>query len=145
MAVDQEHVAGSKARGHGRGIFWVELDEDESQPVIAVALHVRTQLAEERLLELEDRLDVHGGDKGLGGGGGGGEEDVFELVGAGGEDGGALVDLRGVEEVEDGEVLDLEDLVHTLDAKAALTVEEIGDMGLLESGLLGEFKAGQVA
>ena len=49
-----------------------------------------------------------------------------------------LVDFGGIEQVEDGAVLDLEDLVHALDAEAALAVEEIGDVGLFESGLLGQ-------
>ena len=35
-------------------------------------------------------------------------------------------------------MLDLENLVHALDAEAALAVEEIGDVGLFESGLLGQ-------
>ena len=56
----------------------------------------------------------------------------------GGTTGGALVDLGGIEQVEDGEVLDVEDFVHAFDAEAALAVEEIGDVGLFESGLLGK-------
>ena len=40
-------------------------------------------------------------------------------------------------------MLDLEDLVHALDAEAAFAVEEIGDVGLFESGLLGEAESGE--
>ena len=127
---------------HGGGIMGVGLDEDEAVPGGPVADDVGFELAEKGLLELEDVFDVHAGDEGQGGGGGGvGEEDVVELVAAGGKDGGALVDFGGIEQVEDGEVLDLEDLVHAFNAEAAFAVEEIGDMGLLESGQLGESKA----
>ena len=145
MAVDQEHGSWREAWGHGWGVFRVELDKYEALPGVAVTVHFRTQLAEESLFELADFLDVHGGDERLGGGGGIGEEDVFELVVTRGKDGGALVDLGRVQEVEDGEVLHLEDFVHAFDTEAALAVEEIRDVGLFESGLLGEFKAGQVS
>ena len=87
---------------------------------------------------------MHADDEELGGCGGGiGEDDVFEFVVAGGKDGGAFVDLGGIEEVEDREVLDLENFVHAFDAESAFAVEEVGNVGLLESGLLGEAESGQ--
>ena len=42
-------------------------------------------------------------------------------------------------------MLDGEDGVHAFEAEAAFAVEEIGDVGLLESGLLGEPESGEFA
>lgn len=42
-------------------------------------------------------------------------------------------------------MLDREDLVHALKAETALTIEEVGDMSLLESGLLCQTEASQAA
>ncbi len=144
MAVNQERGSGGEAGRHSLGVARVELDQDEALPVGTGAFDFRLQFVQEGFLELEDGLHVHAGNEGLGGGGGGiGEDDVFEIVGAGGNDGGALVDLGGIEQVEDGEVLDLENLVHTLDAEAAFSIEEIGDVGLFETGLLGKAESGE--
>ena len=145
MAVDQERGSGNEAGRHGLGVAGVELDQDEALPGGAVAFGFRFQLMQEGFLELEDLLHVHADDERLGGGDGGVSEDyVFEIVGAGGKDGGALVDLGGIEEVEDGEVLDVKHVVHTFDAEAALVVKEIGDVSLFESRLLGEAESGQL-
>ena len=146
MSVDQERGSGRQAGGHGLGITGIELDQDEALPGGTVAFEFRLQLVEEGLLELKDLLHVHAGDAGLGGGdGAAGEDDVIEVVGTGGQDGGALIDLGSIEQVKNGEVLDLEDLVHALDRETALAVQEIGDVGLFESGLLGEAEAGEFA
>ena len=89
---------------------------------------------------------MHAGDAGFGGGGGAvGKDYVFEVVAAWGKDGSSLVDFRGIKQVENGEVLNLEDFVHALDREAALAVEEIGNVSLLESSLLGETEAGEFA
>ena len=42
-------------------------------------------------------------------------------------------------------MLDGEDFVHAFEAETAFLVEKIGDVGLFESGLLGQPKAGQFA
>jgi hypothetical protein len=42
-------------------------------------------------------------------------------------------------------MLDGEDPIHPLQTQAAFAIQEIGDMGLLETGLLSQTKAGQVA
>lgn len=42
-------------------------------------------------------------------------------------------------------MLDGKDFVHAFEAEAALAVKEVGDVGLLESGLLGEAKAGELS
>ena len=144
MSVDQQSGAGHETWVCGQGIFGVQLDEDKAVPGGAVPLRLGLELAEECFLELEDVGDPIGGnERGSGGGGRIGEQDVFEFVGTGRQDGGALVDFRGIEQVENGEALDGEDLVHAFDTESALAVEEVGDVGLLESGLLGKPKAGQ--
>ena len=146
MAVNQERGSWGKAGRHGMGVARIELNEDEALPGGTVAFGVGTQFVEEGLLEFEDLLDVHADDAGLGSGGEAvGEDDVFEFVTAGRKDGGTLVDLGGIEKVEDAEVLDMEDLVHAFDGEAALAVEKVGDVGLFESGLLGETKSGEFA
>ena len=86
-------------------------------------------------------MHVHAGDQGLGGSGGGvSEQNIFKFVVAGRQDGGALVDLGGIKQIEDGKMLDGENFVHAFDAEAALAVEEVGDMGLFESSLLGKLR-----
>ncbi len=146
MAVDEESGSGHEAGIHAHGIPGVELDEDEAVPGGAIPFGFRSQFAKETLFELEDFDHPVGGDERLGGGGVDvGKEDVLEFVSSGRQDGGALVDFGGIEEVEDGEMLDGENLVHTFNAEAAFAIEEIRDMGLFESGLLGEAKAGQFA
>lgn len=67
----------------------------------------------------------NGGNQGAGGGRGIGQEHVFEFVGAGRENSGPLADLGGIEQVEDGKVLDGKDFVHSFEAEAALAVQEI--------------------
>ena len=144
MSVDQERGSRREAGGHGLGIAGIELDQDKALPGGAVAFEFRLQLVEEGLLELQDLLHLHAGDAGLGSGAGGvGEDNVFEVVGAGGQDGGAFVDLGRIKQVENRKVLDMKNLVHALDREAAFAVQEIGHVGLFESGLLGEAEAGE--
>ena len=144
MAVYQKRRSGGKARGHGLGIGGIEFDQDKALPSRVVALGVGPELVEKRLLELEEFLDVHAGDQGLGGSDGGIDHGyVFEVVGAGGQDGGAFINLGGIEEVEHGEVLDLKNLVHAFEAESALAVEEVGDVSLFEPGLLSQPEPGK--
>ena len=146
MPVDQERGSWGEAGGHGLGVAGIQLHQDEALPGGAVALSLGLDPLKEGLLKFEDLLDVHAGDMGLGGSSGAvGEDDIFEVVGAGRKDRGAFVDLSGIKEVEDGEVLDVEDFVHALDGEATLAVEEVGDVGLFESGLLGEAESGELA
>ena len=146
MSVEQERGSGHEAGIHACSVFGIHLDEDEALPGGAVAFHFGLQLAQEGFFEFQDFFNVHAGDEGLGGGGrGGGEDDVFEFVAAGGQDGGAFADFGGVEQVEHGKALNGENFIHAFDAETALLVEEVGDMSLLESGLLGQVQAGQFA
>jgi hypothetical protein len=144
MSIKQEHNARWEAWGHSNGVSGVQLDEDKAVPGATVGFRLRLEFAKETPLELEDVKDAVGGDQRTRRRGGGiGEQDVFKFVHAGRQDGGALIDLDGIEEVENREVLDREDLVHALNAESALAVEEVRDVGLLESGLLGEAKTGK--
>jgi len=144
MAVKQERGSGREAGVHAGGVLGVGFDEDEALPGRTGAFHFRLQFAEEGLLEFQDFFYMHAGDERLGRGAGGiGEDDVLELVTAGGQDGGAFADFCGIEQVEDGKTLNGKDFVHAFDAEAALLVEEIGDVGLFESGLLRQVKAGE--
>ena len=143
MAVDQERGSGREAGLHGQGVAGIDLDQDKALPGRTVALGFGLDAVKEGLLELQDFLYAHANDEWLRGSCRGvGEDDIFKLVGAGGKDGGALVDLGGIEQVEDREVLHLENLVHAFEAESAFTIEKVGDMSLFESGLLGEAKAG---
>ena len=118
----------SRAVGH---------DNHETLPLIAVAFSFGAQAAQETFLELEDFLDFHAHDHGFGGGDGAiDHEDVFELVLAGRQDAGALVDFMGIEQVEHGKALHLQDFVHALETQATLAVQEVGDVGLFEARLL---------
>src|SRR5579862_2070009 len=126
MAVDQEKGAGSQARVHCKGFAGIELDQHEALPIGAVCMTFRLDAVEKRLPELKNILHVHADNKRLGGGHEGvGEDNIFELVGAGGKDRGTFVDFRRIEEIEDRKVLNLEDFVHAFKAKAAFPVEEV--------------------
>lgn len=146
MAVDQENGARGQTGVHRKGFAGVELDQDKALPTGAVRMGVRLKVVEEGLLELEDGPDVHADNKGLAGSNGRvGKHDVFEVVGAGRKDRGPFVDLSGIEEVEHRKVLNLKDLIHAFKAEPAFSVEEIRDVGLFESGLLGEAEPGEFA
>ena len=144
MSVKQQSGAGHEAGRHGGGVAGIELNQDETVPGGAIAVDFGLELAEEGFPEFERAEDAVGGNQGTGGGGGRiGEQNVFEIVGAGEKDGGALVDFGGIEQVEDGKMLNGKDFVHTVEAEAALAVEEVGDMSLFESGLLSKMEAGE--
>jgi hypothetical protein len=88
---------------------------------------------------------VHAGEAGMGGGDGTiGEDDVLKFVVAGREDGSALIYLGRVQEIKDGEMLDRENAVHAFEAQATLAIQEVRDVSLLETGLLGQAKAGKI-
>lgn len=124
---------------HCEGFACIELDQDEALPAGAVPIGFWLDAVEEGLLELQHIFHVHANDKRLGGRDGGiREDDIFELVGAGRKDRGPFVDFGGIEEIEHRKVLNLEDFVHAFKAEATFVVEEVRDMSLLESGLLGE-------
>ena len=143
VAVDEESGSEGKAGMHCGGFAWFQPDEDESLPRQAVVVRIGPDAMKERLLELQDFFDVHADDQRLGGSDEGvSKNDVLKVVGTGRQNGGALVDLGGIEQIEHGEVLDLENFVHAFKAESALAVEEVGDVGLFESSLVGEAESG---
>lgn len=147
VTVDQERGAGKETRVHAHTFAAIDLNYDEAFPLLAIgAFSFRFQLLEKCFLELQDFLHVHAGDERLGGGDGSvGEKDVLELVIAGRQDGSALVDLGRVKKIQHGKMLNGQNPVHALKAEAALAIEEVGDVGLLESCLLCQTEAGEVA
>ena len=72
-------------------------------------------------------------------------EDVVEFILAGRGNAGAFIDFAGIEQVQDGEALDVQYLVHALDAQATFPVQEVGNVRLLETCLPGQAQAGQLA
>ena len=146
MTVDQECGTGQEARVHTHAFAAIDFDYHKALPLLAIAFGFGFELLEEAFFELENLLDVHAGDEGLGGSDTGvDDEDILELVVAGRHNRSAFVDLRGIEEIEHGKMLNGEDPVHALEAQAPLAIEEIGDVGLLEAGLFCQTKAGKVA
>ncbi len=123
MTIEQQRGSGHKARIHAQGLFGIGLDEHEALPCGAVAYGIGLQFAQESFFELEDFFYVHAGDEGLSCGSRGvSQDDVLEFVGAGGQDGGALADFGGIEQVEDGKALHGKDFVHAFNAQAALLI-----------------------
>ena len=126
MAVDQEGGSWEQAWMHRQCFAGVEFHKHEALPTGAVAMGFRLDPVEKGLLELEDVFDMHAGNKGLGRRNRGiGEDDIFELVGAPRKDRSPFVDLCGIEEIKDGEVLNLKYFVHTFEAKASFPVQEV--------------------
>src|SRR2546426_3045104 len=145
MAVDENGGTGEQAGVHAHTLAAIHLDEHKALPVVAVTFHFGTQLAQETLLELQDFLHPHARDEGFGGGDSAVDQEyVLELVPAGWQDTGALVDLAGIEQIQNGEALHVQHLVHAFNAEAALAVQKVGDVRLFEAGLLGQAEAGQV-
>lgn len=143
MAVDEERGCGLKAGLHGLGITGIEADQDEALPGRMVALRIWADAVQEGFLELENVFDIHACDVRLDRGNGRVDKNyILEVIRARRNDGGALVDFLRIEEVEHREVLDVQDLVHTFEAESALAVDEVGNVGLFESGLLGEAESG---
>ena len=146
MTVNEQRGPREQTWIHGHSFLGIDLDEHEAVPSGAIAFSFGAQVLQETLLELEDFLHVPAVNQGLSGGGGGvGEQNVLEFVGAGRQDGSAFADFGGIEQIEDGEMLHGEDLVHAFEAETALLIEKIGDVGLLKPGLLGQPEAREFA
>jgi hypothetical protein len=146
VAVEQEGCAGKQTGVHAHAFARIDLDDHETFPVPPIPLRFRFELLQETLLEFQNLFYIHVGKQGMSCGNGCvGEKDILEFVVTGGNDGGALVDLRGIEQVEYGEALDGEDPVHAFEAESALAIQEVRNVCLFESGLLGEAEAGESA
>ena len=146
MAVDQQGSSWQEAGRHGGDIALLRPDQHETMPGGAVAFGFGLEPSQESFFEFEHGEDLVGRDQGASGGSRGRrEQHVFELVATGRQDGGAFVDFGWIEKIEDGEVLDGEDLVHALEAEAAFAIEEVGNMRLFKSSLLGQMESGELA
>src|ERR1700733_15114541 len=69
----------------------------------------------------------------------------MKLIVAGRKNGSTLVYFGGIEQIENGEMLNGENAVHTFNAEAALTIEEVGNVSLLEASLLSQTETGKIA
>ena len=146
MTVDEERGPGQQTGVHAHTFAGIGFNEDEALPPFAITFGFGFELFQKRFLELQDFLNVHAGDEGLGCGDVSvGQENVLELVVAGGQDGSAFVDFGRVEQIEHRKMLDGEDAVHAFEAQAAFAIQEVGDVSLLESSLFGQAETGQVA
>lgn len=146
MAIDECSGSGQEAGIHAHALAGIDLDHHETFPVAAIAFDFGPQFLKKCFLELDDLFDVHTGEKRVSCGDGSlSEKNVLKFVVAGREDGSALVDFGGVKKVENGEMLNGENAIHAFEAEAALAVQEIGNVRLLESSLLSEAEAGKIA
>ena len=144
VAVEENNGAGEEAGIHAHAAAAIHANDNKTFPGFAITLGFGTETAEEGAMELEELLDTHAHDEGLGGGDTAVDNaDILKLILAGRRDAGAFVDFIGIEQVEDGQFLDLEDFVHAFQAQATLAVEEIGNVGLAEAGFLGEAESGE--
>jgi len=139
VAVKQDRGPGKQPRVHAHGFAAVGADDHEALPVFALSFHLWPQLAQKALLELHDVLYSHAhdlrlarGDRTID------QQHVIEIVLTGRGNAGTLVDFAGIEQIQDGQALHIQHLVHALDAQTALAVEEVGNMGLLETRVLSQ-------
>ncbi len=146
VAIDEKHGTGQKTGIHAHTFAAIGFNEHEPFPASTVAFDFGLELLEKTFLEFQDLLDMHAGEEGMAGGDGAiDDDDVLKFIIAGREDGSALVDFRGVEQIEHREMLDGQDTIHAFKAETALAVQKIGDVSLLEAGLLGQAKSGEIA
>jgi len=146
VAIEEKIRTGQETGIHAHALAGIGFDDDETLPFLAVALDFSLQFLEKSLLEFQDFLDVHAGEQRMSSGdGGAGEEDVLELVVAGRKNGSALVYLGGIEQIENGEMLNGENPVHTLNAEAALTIQEVRNVSLFEASLLSQAETCKIA
>src|SRR5262249_9775261 len=115
----------------------------EALPIFPISLDFRFQPSQETLLKLEHILHVHVADlfvscRNVRRN----DQNIFEFVAAGRKDGSALVDLAGIKQVQNGNVLDGKDFIHALQAQTAFPIEKVGDVGLPEAGLASKLKSG---
>jgi hypothetical protein len=126
---------------HRGGLLGVGADGEEALPVSVGGGGAGTVVVEARGGDLDGFDDGCGRDAGLVHGGGGGD-DRNDLGGVAGGDGSGGGEVEG-KNLLDVEVLCGEDTVEAFEREGALAVEEVRDMSLLETGLLGETAAGE--
>lgn len=136
MPVNQHRGSGQQTRVHTHAIRGIHFDQYKTQPAIPRRLQRGTKAAKKAFLELENVLDPFVGDDGLTRGNGSfHQQDIFKIIVAGWHDAGALIDLAGINQVQHRDSLHGQNAIHGFQAEEALTIEKVGDMGLLEAGL----------
>jgi len=143
VAVEDGDGSGGKERVHGGGLQGVGADGEEALPVGVAGGGAGAVVVQAGGGDLNGFNDRGGVDSGVVHGGGGGDDgDDLNGLASGGwrRCGGGEFERK---EVFDGEVLRGEDAVEAFEGESAFAIEEVGDVSLLEAGLLGETAAGQ--
>jgi len=106
VTIDEDVSAGKETGIHAHALAAIHFDYDEALPVFAVAHDFGLQFFQKNLLEFDNFFDVHAGNERAGGGNRCvSQENVLKFIVAGRQDGSALVDFGGIEQVEDGKML----------------------------------------
>ena len=146
MAVEDSDGSGGEERIHRGGLLGVGADGEEALPVRVFGGRAGAVVVEARGGDVEG-FDDGGGDDArvVHGGGGGDDGDSFDgIAGDGASRGRGGGEIDG-EELVDGKALRSEDAVEAFERKGSLAVEEVGDVCLLEAGLVSEAAAGEGA
>lgn len=148
VAVEDGDGAGGDEWVHGRGLMCVGADGEEALPVGVFGGGAGAIVMQARGGDLNGFDDGGRGDAGFVHGGRGRDDgddlDGAAGVGWSGRRWGESVDVKG-QKLVDGKVLRGEDAVEAFERKGPFFIEEVGDVGLLKSGLLGESAAGEDA
>lgn len=141
VAIEDDDGATGEKGGHGSGLFCVDADGEEAQPLSTTGGRARGPALKPGEGEVKRLDDGGGGDAGLRKGGRRGDD---------GDTGDCICRSAGRVEIKrqklvDGELLGGEDAVQAFEGEGAAAVEEVRDMGLLEAGELGEAGAGEDA
>lgn len=140
VTVDDDDRSLGEEGGHGGGLVGVDADGDEAMPVFAGGGGAGAIFEEARGGEGDAFDDGGGRDFGLLDGDGRGDEgDGLGGVCGWGSGGG---EMEG-EDLLDGEFLCGEDAVEAFEGEGSFAIEEVGDVGLLEAGLLGKTSSGE--
>lgn len=146
MTIEENGSAGQEAGEHTHSFTSVYGDCQEPLPSLAITFESRAEAAKKCCSELNYLLDHHAHDEGLGSSDTAiHDENIPKAVVARGQDGGAFIDFRGIEKIENRQALGSENSIHSFQTEAAFEVEEIGDMSLLETSAFGQFQTCQTA
>lgn len=123
MAIDQNNGTRLESGLHTGTRISIDANKDEALPFLTIAFRLRTQapqkrffefqnvfnglVREQRLLSCDGRID---------------KDDILKFVVTRGQNAGTLVDLCGIEEIEDREALNGQYFIHTLETQAAFAV-----------------------
>jgi hypothetical protein len=144
VAIEHGDCAGGDERIHGGGLLGVGADGEEALPMGVFGGRTGAVIVQAGGGDLDGFDDGRGGDAGFIHGSGG-RDDGHDLDGVAGRNRERGLRRGEIErqDLVDGEVLRGEDAVETFEGKGAFAIEEVGNVGLLEAGLLGEAAAGE--